>query len=568
MDLRWTQIPYDQSKAESLQRSLQIHPVICRLLVQRGITTFEEARDFFRPSLQHLHDPFLMKGMEKAVERIGRAVTEGEKVLIYGDYDVDGTTAVATVYSFFKDICRDIDYYIPHRYREGYGISTAGIDFAAANGFTLIIALDCGIKSTDKVEYATSKGIDFIICDHHLPGAEIPAAVAVLDPKQPDCPYPYKELCGCGLGFKLIQAFSIRYSVPEEKYLQYLDLVCLAIGADIVPITGENRVLAYFGLQKINSGAGKGIQRLMEVAGIKRTMTIDDVVFMLAPRINAAGRMDDARHAVQLLISDEADVEADEKAFQLHRMNNDRKELDQRITSQAIGIIESSNELLQRHTTVLFDESWNKGVLGIVASRLTETYYRPTIVLTDTDGILTGSARSVKGFDLYEAIYACRDLLLQFGGHRFAAGLSLHRSNFELFAERFNEVVKASITEEQLIPELEIDAVIEPETITPAFYSIIKEMAPFGPGNMKPLFVTEQMQDTGWSKVVKETHLKLSLRKHTAQTYDGIAFGLAPKLPLLKSGPVDVAYHIDENEWNGQVRLQWMVKDIKPSAAQ
>lgn len=566
MDLRWTQIPYDQSKAESLQRSLQIHPVICRLLVQRGITTFEEARDFFRPSLQHLHDPFLMKGMEKAVERIGRAVTEGEKVLIYGDYDVDGTTAVATVYSFFKDICHDIDYYIPHRYREGYGISTAGIDFAAANGFTLIIALDCGIKSTDKVEYATSKGIDFIICDHHLPGAEIPAAVAVLDPKQPDCPYPYKELCGCGLGFKLIQAFSIRYSVPEEKYLQYLDLVCLAIGADIVPITGENRVLAYFGLQKINSGAGKGIQRLMEVAGIKRTMTIDDVVFMLAPRINAAGRMDDARHAVQLLISDEADVEADEKAFQLHRMNNDRKELDQRITSQAIGIIESSNELLQRHTTVLFDETWNKGVLGIVASRLTETYYRPTIVLTDTDGILTGSARSVKGFDLYEAIYACRDLLLEFGGHRFAAGLSLHRSNFELFAERFNEVVKASITEEQLIPELEIDAVIEPETITPAFYSIIKEMAPFGPGNMKPLFVTEQMQDTGWSKVVKETHLKLSLRKHTAQTYDGIAFGLAPKLPLLKSGPVDVAYHIDENEWNGQVRLQWMVKDIKPSA--
>ncbi len=566
MELRWAQIPYDKSKAESLQRSLQIHPVICRLLVQRGITTFEEARDFFRPSLQHLHDPFLMKGMEKAVERIGTAVTEGEKVLIYGDYDVDGTTAVATVYSFFKDICRDIDYYIPHRYREGYGISTAGIDFAAANGFTLIIALDCGIKSTDKVEYATSKGIDFIICDHHLPGTEIPAAVAVLDPKQPDCPYPYKELCGCGLGFKLIQAFSIRYSVPEEKYLQYLDLVCLAIGADIVPITGENRVLAYFGLQKINSGAGKGIQRLMEVAGIKRTMTIDDVVFMLAPRINAAGRMDDARHAVQLLISDEADVEADEKAFQLHRMNNDRKELDQRITSQAIGIIESSNELLQRHTTVLFDETWNKGVLGIVASRLTETYYRPTIVLTETDGILTGSARSVKGFDLYEAIYACRDLLLQFGGHRFAAGLSLHRSNFELFAERFNEVVKASITEDQLIPELEIDAVIEPETITPAFYSIIKEMAPFGPGNMKPLFVTEKMQDTGWSKVVKDTHLKLSLRKHTAQTYDGIAFGLAPKLPLLKSGPVDVAYHIDENEWNGQVRLQWMVKDIKPSA--
>ncbi|MBK8659894.1 MAG: single-stranded-DNA-specific exonuclease RecJ [Bacteroidetes bacterium] len=563
MQMRWNFEPADATKVDHLQQSLKIDRVLCQLLVKRGIETFEQARDFFRPSLDHLHDPYLMKDMDKAVARIQTAIQRGEKILIYGDYDVDGTTAVATVYSFLKTFYDAVDFYVPHRYREGYGISTQGIDYAADHGYTLIIALDCGIKSVDKVTYANERHIDFIIADHHLPGAQLPDAVAVLDPKRNDCPYPYKELCGCGIGFKLIQALAQAYDIPEENYLKYLDLVCLAIGADIVPITGENRVLAYMGLQKINTNPGPGIKQLMEVSGIKASMTVDDVVFMIAPRINAAGRMDDARQAVQLLISEQVDPTAVEQAYQLHRLNADRKELDKTITEHALGMIAADSTQLQRKSTVLCHESWNKGVLGIVASRLTENHYRPTIVLTESEGILTGSARSVKGFDLYEAIYKCRDLLIQFGGHKYAAGLTLKRENLEAFAQQFDKVVRASITEEQLIPALEVDAIIEPEIVSPSFYNIIQEMAPFGPGNMKPLFVTQNLTDTGWSRVLKDAHIKFSVRKQGSAVYDGIGFSMADKFPLVKNGAFDLAYHIDENEWNGQKRLQWMVKDVQ-----
>ncbi len=563
MQMRWNFEPADAARVDHLQQSLKIDRVLCQLLVKRGIETFEQARDFFRPSLAHLHDPYLMKDMDKAVARIQTAIHRGEKILIYGDYDVDGTTAVATVYSFLKTFYDAVDFYVPHRYREGYGISTQGVEYAANNGYSLIIALDCGIKSVDKVAYATGLHVDFIIGDHHLPGAHLPNAVAVLDPKRSDCPYPYKELCGCGIGFKLVQALAQAYDIPEENYLKYLDLVCLAIGADIVPITGENRVLAYMGLQKINTNPGPGIKQLMEVSGIKEQMTVDDVVFMIAPRINAAGRMDDARQAVQLLISEQVDPEAVEQAYQLHRLNADRKELDKTITEHALGMIAADSMQQDRKSTVLFHESWNKGVLGIVASRLTENHYRPTIVLTESEGILTGSARSVKGFDLYEAIYECRDLLIQFGGHKFAAGLTLKRENLEDFAKQFDEVVRASITEEQLIPALEVDAIIEPEIVSDSFYNIIQEMAPFGPGNMKPLFVTQNLTDTGWSRVLKDAHIKFSVRKQGPTVYDGIGFGMADKFPLVKNGPFDLAYHLDKNEWNGQTRLQLVVKDVQ-----
>lgn len=563
MQMRWNYVSVDAAKVEKLQESLKIDPVLCQLLVQRGIEDFEQAKAFFRPSLAHLHNPFLMKDMDKAVARINAAITNREKILIYGDYDVDGTTAVATVYSFFKSFYDQVVFYIPHRYREGYGISTQGIDYAAENGYSLIIALDCGIKSVDKVAYANEKKVDFIIGDHHLPGAQLPQAVAVLDPKREDCQYPYKELCGCGIGFKLIQAYAQLNNLPEESYWRYLDLVCLAIGADIVPITGENRVLAFWGLQKINTNPGHGIKQLMDVAGIKRQMTVDDVVFMIAPRINAAGRMEDARQAVLLLISDEVDLSLAEQAFQLHRLNADRKELDKTITEHALGMIAADETQQHRKSTVLCHESWNKGVLGIVASRLTENHYRPTIVMTESEGILTGSARSVKGFDLYEAIYECRHLLIQFGGHKFAAGLTMKRENFEAFAEQFDQVVRSTITDELLTPAIDIDAVLEPEQVSASFYYVIKEMAPFGPGNMKPLFVTKNLNDTGWSKVLKDAHIKFSVRKGGTTTHDGIGFGLADKFPLVKNGTIDLAYHIDENEWNGQTRLQWMVKDVQ-----
>ena len=530
--------------------------------MQRGIETFAQAKAFFRPSLDELHDPFLMKDMDRAINRIATAIANNEKIMIYGDYDVDGTTAVATVYSFFREFYPNIDYYIPNRYTEGYGISTKGIDYAAERHFALIIALDCGIKSNDKVDYATQKGIDFIICDHHNPGHEIPAAIAVLDPKRNDCNYPYKELSGCGIGFKLIQAFSLQNGIDLEKVFQYLDLLCLSIGADIVPITGENRILAFHGLKKLNENPVTGLRKLKEISGVQKQMDITDVVFILGPRINAAGRIDDAKHAVKLLIAEDIDYDAEANALQLNKYNTERKDLDRGITAHALEIIGADENLINRKSTVLFNAGWHKGVIGIVASRLTDTYYRPTIVLTESDGKVTGSARSVKNFDLYEAIYECKDLLIQFGGHKFAAGMTMHLENVEAFSLKFEEVVTGRITDEQLIPELEIDAEIELDDINPKFYNIIMQMAPFGPGNMKPVFITKGVSDNGWSKIVKEDHVKFSVKKKGSVVVDGIGFGLAPKFNQIKSGPFDIAYQIDENEWQGNVRLQMMVKDV------
>lgn len=563
MQLRWNFKQADTEKVNTLQQSLKVPPIVCKLLVERGIETYEEAKKFFRPELSELYDPFLMKDMDKAINRISEAISRNEKILIYGDYDVDGTTAVATVYSFLKEFYPNIDYYVPNRYAEGYGISVKGIDFAAENNFALIIALDCGIKGNDKVDYANGKGVDFIICDHHNPGEEIPKAVAVLDPKRSDCNYPYKELSGCGIGFKLIQAFSIQNGISLEKCYQFLDLVCVSIGADIVPITGENRILAWHGLKKVNSNPVTGLRKLIEISGVKKELTITDVVFILGPRINAAGRIDDATHAVKLLIAEDIDYDAEANAFQLNKLNNERKDLDKSITAHALDMIANDENLINRKSTVLFHPDWHKGVIGIVASRLTETYYRPTIVLTESDGKVTGSARSVKNFDLYEAIYECRDLLIQFGGHKFAAGLTLHPENVGALMQRFDEVVSGRITDEQLIPELDIDAEIELEEITPKFYSIMQQMAPFGPGNMKPVFVTRGVSDNGWSKIVKEEHIKFSVKKNGGNVMDGIGFGLAEKLNLVKSGPFDIAYHIEENVWNEKVSLQMMVKGVK-----
>lgn len=565
MQRRWVLQQADEEKVQSLHTALKVSPFICRMLVQRGIETFEEARHFFRPDIDALHDPFLMKDMDKAVNRIVTAIERNEKILVYGDYDVDGTTSVATVYSFLKEFYPLIDYYIPNRYTEGYGISFKGIDYAAQTGCGLIIALDCGIKSNDKIDYANSKHIDFIICDHHLPAEELPNAVAVLDPKRNDCPYPYKELSGCGIGFKLIQALAIQNGMPPETYLHYLDLVCVSIGADIVPITGENRILAYHGLQKVNTNPTPGLKKLLEVSGVKKQLSITDVVFILGPRINAAGRMDDARHAVKLLISGELDVDGEDGAFKLNTFNNERKDLDRSITAHALDMIATSETLLKRKSTVVFHPQWHKGVIGIVASRLTETHYRPTIVLTESEGKITGSARSVKNFDLYEAIYECRDLLIQFGGHKFAAGLTMQPENVEAFTLKFEQVVCERITEAHLVPELEIDAEIDLNNITPQFYRILQQMAPFGPLNMKPVFISRFVHDAGWSKIVKEDHVKFTVKQNGGDTYNGIGFNLAGKFSTIKTGAFDIVYQIEENEWNGNVSLQLVVKDVRPS---
>jgi len=562
MQLRWKVKQADKEKVSALQKELKVHPVLCELLVQRGIETYEAAKKFFRPELSELHDPFLMKDMDKAVNRITEAISRNEKILIYGDYDVDGTTAVATVYLFLKEFYPNIEYYVPHRYTEGYGISFQGVDYAAENNFPLIIALDCGIKSNDKIDYANEKKIDFIICDHHNPGDEIPKAVAVLDPKRNDCPYPYKELSGCGIGFKLIQAFAQQNGMPPETCYRYLDLVCVSIGADIVPITGENRILAHYGLKKVNENPLPGLKKLMEASGKQGQMDITNVVFILAPRINAAGRMDDAKHAVRLLVSADVDLDSGDHAEQLNKFNTDRKDLDKNITIHALDMLLNDTNLANRKSTVVFHPEWHKGVLGIVASRLTDTYYRPTIVLTQSDGKVTGSARSVKNFDLYEAVYECRDLLIQFGGHKYAAGLTMLPENVDAFRNRFDEVVRARITDEQLIPELEIDAEIELEDINPRFYGIIQQMAPYGPENMQPVFVTRGVKDSNWSKVVKDEHIKFSVKKNNSTVIDGIGFRLAPKFSLVKSGTFDIAYNINENVWNDRVSLQMMVKDI------
>ncbi len=561
MEKRWAIKETDNEKVQQLQAALQIPSILIQLLVQRGIYNYEDSKKFFRPLLEHLHDPFLMKDMDKAIDRIISAINNKEKILVYGDYDVDGTTSVATVFSFLKEHEVDADYYIPNRYTEGYGISFKGIDFAKENGFSLVIALDCGIKANDKIDYANERNIDFIICDHHLPGDQMPKAVAVLDPKRKDCDYPYKELSGCGIGFKLISALAKRKHIHYDKVNRYLDFVAVSIASDIVHITGENRVLAFYGLKKINSNPSEGLKALIELNAAKKALTISDVVFQIGPRINAAGRMDDAKHAVQLLIS--GVDKATSNAQVLNDHNFTRKDFDKTITLEAKAMLEGDPEEAKKRTTVLYKSEWHKGVIGIVASRLIETWYRPTIILTESNGMIGGSARSVAGFDVYEAINSCSDLLEQFGGHMYAAGLSLKPENLEAFKIKFEKVVASTITEQMLTPEIEINAVIDPVDVTPKFYNILNQFAPFGPMNMKPVFATYGVVDTKWSKVVGNDHLKLSVKKNEKQL-NGIAFGMGEKFAKVQSGePFDVCYTLEENEWNGKKSIEMLVRDIR-----
>jgi single-stranded-DNA-specific exonuclease len=564
MNRRWTMTTADAEKTAYLRRALNIHPVICDLLVQRGVETFEEARQFFRPDLAGLHSPWLMKDMKQAVDRIITAMNTREKILVFGDYDVDGTTAVAVVYRFLRKYHEELEFYIPHRYREGYGVSKAGIDFAAEQGYTLIISLDCGIKSVELVRYAKTLGIDFVICDHHLPDEEIPPAVAILNAKQKDCSYPYKELCGCGVGFKLITALGEKLNLDPSVALEDLDLVATAIAADIVPVTGENRILAFHGLKKANESPNNGIRALSQLSGITSTLLINNLVFMIAPRVNAAGRMDDARKAVLMFIA-ESPVESLKYAEMLHADNTDRKEADSSITEEALELIGANAEWINRSSTVVFKPSWHKGVVGIVASRIIEHYHRPTVVLTQSGDYVAGSARSVPGFNLYEAIHACREHLLGYGGHYAAAGMTLELSQVDAFREKFEAIVSNTISPELLIPEIRVDAEIRLSDITPSFYRILCQMEPFGPGNPKPLFVCRNVADTGWSKIVKEDHLRFSL-KQDGTVITGIGFCMADKYSLLAlKQPVDIVFKIDENNWNGNTSLQLRVVDVRPS---
>ena len=563
---RWKIAEQDAGKVSSLHAALKINPVICKILVARGVETFEAAKNFFRPELADLHSPWLMKDMDRAVERITKAIFNREKILVFGDYDVDGTTAIAMTYQFLREIYDEsmLDFYIPHRYRDGYGVSRGGIEFAHQNNFSLIIALDCGIKSVDLIAYAKGLGIDFIVCDHHLPDEILPVAVAVLNPKQTDCAYPYKHLCGCGVGFKLVMALAERFNRPMEHVYQFLDLVATAIAADIVPITGENRVLAYHGLKKINTNPSTGIKALLQLSGIQTVLSITNVVFIIAPRINAAGRMDDARKAVLLFIETDF-AKALTYAAMLQSDNSHRKDADSTITVEALGLIGADEILLSRKSTVVFQPHWHKGVIGIVASRLIEKYYRPTIVLTQTDEIVAGSARSVHGFNLYEAIHACREHLLGYGGHFAAAGMTMHSGQVEAFINKFEEVVSSTIHPDLLVPEIVIDSEVRFNNIRPSFYNIIRQMEPFGPGNMSPVFVAKKVTDYGWSKIVKDVHIRFSLQQDDV-VFTGIGFNMAEKFSLLQPGkPIDVVFNLDENEWNNEKHLQLKVIDFRLS---
>jgi single-stranded-DNA-specific exonuclease len=562
--MRWTFKPEpDPQQAADLARALQVDPLVAGLLVQRGIRSFEEARLFFRPSLDHLHDPFLMRDMDRAVARVERALRDGERILVYGDYDVDGTTAVALMTEYLRESTPLVASYIPDRYAEGYGVSFQGIDFAADNDITLIIALDCGIKALEQVAYARERGIDFIICDHHRPGDRLPEAVAVLDPKREDCPYPFGELCGCGVGFKLLQALEQRKGTPVKQLMPYLDLVATAIAADIVPITGENRVLAYFGLQVINSRPRAGLRALM--AGITRTeYQVSDLVFQLAPRLNAAGRMEHGQQAVDLLTERDFD-RALQQAALIESLNSGRRLEDQRITEEALAMIRDGGEEV-RMSTVVYKEDWHKGVIGIVASRLTETYYRPTLVFTRSGGKLTASARSVKGFDLYQALEACSDYLVQWGGHTYAAGLTLEESNYEAFKAHFKKVVAEAILPGQLEPEIQADLSLHLGQVTQKLARIVGQFAPFGPGNPAPVFRAGPLRDTGYARGVGEggAHLKLAVTQDGAGPIDAIGFGLGEKLPLIQGGrPFDAVFSVELNQWQGQSRLQLRIRDIR-----
>jgi len=562
---RWRLMGADDFKVQQLQKALGINPILCKILVQQKITDFEEAKRFFRPSLEELHDPFLMKDMEIAVQRIQKAIATKEKILIYGDYDVDGTTSVGCMYRFIASIYNYsfVEFYIPNRYREGYGISSAGIDFAINNNFTLVIALDCGIKSIELIHKAKQHQIEFIICDHHIPGEILPEAVAILNPKQADCNYPYKELCGCGIGFKLITALSQQLGLPASAYLEFLDLTATAIAADIVPMTGENRTIAWFGLKKANENPCKALTTLLNISKIKEHILIHHLVFMIAPRVNAAGRMDDARKVVQLFIEND-EAAAKLLAEELQSDNADRKITDQAITEEALSLLLQLESKGRKKSTVVYQPHWHKGVVGIVASRLIEQYHRPTIVLTKSGDTVTGSGRSILGFNLHDGLEQCKDLLLGFGGHYFAAGMTLLPENVDLLAERFEEIVSNTVDEKYFTPVIDINAEISLSDCTPSFYNIIKQMEPFGPENQHPVFCVRAVKNAG-SKIVKDVHLRFVVQQNQS-TFTGIGFNLANKFSIVDSGnPFDMVFALEENHWNNNTSLQLKVIDIKPS---
>ena len=553
----------DTEKVALLASALNIDSVLASLLVQRGIDTFEEARTFFRPSIKDLHDPFLMKDMDLAVDRLEKAFEKNEKILIYGDYDVDGTTSVSLVYDFLASVYTNLDYYIPDRYKEGYGISQIGIDWAKENGFSLIISLDCGIKSVDRVAYAKLLGIDFIVCDHHLPGDELPPAVAVLDAKRDDCSYPYKELCGCGVGFKLMQALCIRKGYDTRKLFNSLDFVAIAICSDIVSMTGENRAMVFLGIQLINKNSRPGIQALIDVSGYKKIRDVGNIVFGLGPRINAAGRIAHAKTAVKLLIC-KTENEATGLAANLNDKNLTRKDVDSNITEEAVSMIRNNELLNKAKSTVLYKEDWHKGVIGIVASRCIEKFYRPTIILTKSGDYAAGSARSVVGFDVHAAIADCAELLDQYGGHMYAAGLTMKIENIDAFRNKFEKVVSSRIQPEQLIPQLTIDRKIELNQLSYRFYKILKQMAPFGPHNMQPLFVSEGLKDDGRARLLKDQHLKLYLKQGNSAVYEAIGFGMPQYFERIKKGDkFNACFSLEENEYNGEKSLQLQIRDIK-----
>lgn len=568
-DCKWIiREPADRAKVERLAAEVGIDRVLADLLVQRGIETFGEARSFFRPSLDNLHDPFLMKDMDTAVERLHRAVVSGEKILVYGDYDVDGTTAVALVYSFLRRFTSAVDFYIPDRYDEGYGVSFKGIDWAADNGFSLLITLDCGIKAIDKVEYAAAKGVDVIICDHHLPEAEIPRAVAVLDPKREDCRYPFDDLSGCGVGFKLVQAYSQRYGVPFESLVSLLDLLVVSIASDLVTMVGENRILAHFGLKQLNENPCRGLLAMVSLSNLEPGhITVDDIVFKIGPRINAAGRMESGRMAVELLTAADA-ATAMAIGRQINESNNERKNIDREITQEALEMVQSGRCLSNVNATIVYNPKWNKGVVGIVASRLVEAYYRPTVVLTKSNGFVTGSARSISGFDLYEAIDSCSDLLENFGGHMYAAGLTLKEENLEEFSRRMDSFVEKHIVKEMMTPVVEVDAKLDFAQINPKFFRILKQFQPFGPGNHNPVFETENVYDAGTGRKVGAggVHMKLDLIQESQPYHQipSIAFNMADFYDYIKDGnPFDVCYTIVENYYRGNSSIQLRIRDLR-----
>ena len=556
--------PPDTRKVEKLSGELNVNPIISAILLQRNIENFNEAKAFFRPSLSMLHDPFLMEDMDVAVKRLADAMHKGENIMIYGDYDVDGTTSVALVYCFLRKHYSNLIYYLPDRYSEGYGISKKGIDDASQKNVKLIISLDCGIMANEMARYASSRGIDLIVGDHHLPGKELPEACAILDPKRKDCKYPYKELSGCGVGFKFMQAYCKQFGVDESELLEYIDLLAVSIASDIVPVDGENRIMAYYGLEKLNNNPRPGLKALIDISGLRNKVTISGIVFGIGPRINAAGRMSHAGLAVELLIT-ESIKEAEYIALKINSNNDERRNFDTSITQEAIKMIEEDEKIRTSKSTVLYKSDWHKGVIGIVASRCIDKFYRPTIILTNSNGKVTGSARSIDGFDVYQAISECSELLEQFGGHMYAAGLTLSVDKIEEFKKKFGQIVEERVTSDQLIPRIVIDQVINLETINYKFFEILRQMAPFGPYNMQPVFVSENLYVSARPRILKEDHLKFFVKQENSDiTYEAIGFGLAQYFELIDSGMrFKMAYNIEENDYLGQQSLQLYVKDIK-----